>query len=150
VNQGHEDDLLRDAFEELRRDARRRGAIPDAKAMLAKARETSAPALDAAPADPTRRRSASHFPRAAWLPLAAAAAVAALILVNGPSSADRDFEQLVADYSADFGSGWRSPTASLMQTPGVDLGAVPSVGSGMGPVGTEPTASPSIDQWRDS
>ena len=61
--------------------------------------------------------------------MAAAAAVASIVMVTSrPDSADAEFEQLVASYSADAGlGGWRSPTDGLLRTPGVDLGAVPSV-----------------------
>ncbi|MBT8488711.1 MAG: hypothetical protein HKN72_12320 [Gemmatimonadetes bacterium] len=81
-----------------------------------------------------------------WIPVAAAAAVAGLLLFSGGTGGDDEFERLVADYSASAGD-WRSPTASLMDIPGVDLGSVPSFGGGLLDIDLPDTNS---DEGRDS
>ncbi len=132
--------ILREAFQDLRRDTRERGAVPDAHAMLARARAaaeaatTPSAVTDPAPTSTWARRSG-------WLSLAAAAAVATLMFVDRAGHADREFERLVSAYSTDVTAGaWRSPTDALLRTPGVDLGAIPSFGSSMVGPGSRPDA----------
>ena len=112
------DPELRAGFDALRRSMAEEGRIPPFEPMLEAARAEA------------RRRPAPRRARPflLWTPLAAAAAVAALFLLAQPASdADAEFERLVADYTQLAAGGtWRSPTASLLQTPGVDLGAVPT------------------------
>jgi hypothetical protein len=66
----------------------------------------------------------------------AAAAVLAALLVSGPGGDDA-FEAAVTSYSQVMGgSGWRSPTASLLDVPGRSLlGTVPGIGTGVGTPG---------------
>ncbi|MDX1495559.1 MAG: hypothetical protein R3253_15940 [Longimicrobiales bacterium] len=122
------EELVRD-FDALKHEVRAAGRVPDFGAMMARAKE------QAAGDEPTPVRIRR------WAPLAAAAAVAALLLSGLPGDDDeREFERLVASYSETAGT-WRSPTASLMDIPGVDLGAVPSFGGAPGvvtPPGSEP------------
>jgi hypothetical protein len=126
VTRPDEEGLLREAFQDLKRDTRRRGAVPDVQAMLARAR-SEAPTEEEDGVRPLRLPGA-WVRRGGWLSLAAAA-VAALVLLDGGSRADREFERLVASYSTDLAAGaWRSPTDALLRMPGVDLGAVPSFG----------------------
>lgn len=140
-NREEDDRMLRAAFHALRREARSGGAVPDFQAMMAEARARLDP--DAAEGSPSEARA--ERPRAGrsagrgsrwlrWTPLAAAAAVAALLLVGRPGAApdaEAEFERRVSDYRSLTGAGaWRSPTASLLTLPGVDLGAVPTFGRG--------------------
>ncbi|MEM7416253.1 MAG: hypothetical protein AAF389_12190 [Gemmatimonadota bacterium] len=133
----HENDDRRivDGFAELRRQTESR--TPDFDAMMAKARTAAAdvPQLTvvvggeegAAPAvrgDVRRRLTQAG----GWVSLATAAAAAGLLLVqSGGAGADAEFEALVAAYSASASAGaWTSPTASLLDVPGLDLGSVPT------------------------
>lgn len=91
-----------------------------------------------------RASSAPIIPRRLWAPLAAAAALVGLLVglpASDSSDADAEFERLVAGYSASVSAGaWRSPTAPLLDIPGVDLGSLPSFqGSlgGMAPPGAD-------------
>lgn len=132
------DDELREEFQALRRDLTAGGGVPDFQTMMATAR-ARAGARAPAPSSPRRPRVALLR----WAPLAAAAAAAALLLLGGPGSdADAEFERLVSDYRTLASTGaLRSPTRSLLDIPGVDLGAVPSFGpssSGAGPGSASP------------
>ena len=86
--------------------------------------------------------------------LATAAAAAGLVFMvdqGSTSDADAEFERLVANYAATSASGtFTSPTSRLLEIPGVDLGAVPSVGDALR--GFDPTtARPGGDiEGRDS
>lgn len=131
---------LRTGFRALRAEIGASGRVPDFAAMMERARAEAdaAPELVAARAPVAsgarpRRAAMRVLP---WIPVAAAAALAGLLLIDLPTSdADTEFERLVADYSTSTAGGaWRSPTASLMAIPGVDLGAVPSVGGSLGGV----------------
>jgi len=134
-----DEDRLADDFGELRADVEAGGRLPDFNAMMVAARDTSVRALTDTPT--LRHRRAVSI--GGWVSLAAAATAAGLLLVGAPAdSAEADFERLVASYTTDGASGgWVSPTASLLDTPGVDLGAVPSFGGvlrGMPARTTEP------------
>ncbi len=114
-----EDDLSGE-FRAMRARLERTGAVPDFDAMMRRAR-----------ADATRSPERGSHPRFAWrrwAPLAAAAALAGILVVGpGRDDADAEFERLVSDYAELMaGAAGRSPTASLLDVPGVDLGAVPS------------------------
>jgi hypothetical protein len=142
---------LRDAFAALARDTRRRAAVPDFDAMLARARaEASAPARGPRPP------SAVAWARPErWLALAAAAAVATLLLVDGSSRADREFERVVGSWTDVVNAGaLRSPTEGLLRTPGLDLGSVPTFGSWPGSslpgLDLRPAAADTRDPRRDS
>lgn len=132
---------LRDDFAALRGHVEASGAVPDFERMLARARaeasDTADPGLvveQGGRSVPPATVGSSGRPvwagRAAWASLAAAAAVAAILVVgSGTDSAEAEFERLVSSYTTDAGLGaWSSPTAGLLRTPGIDLGAVPSVG----------------------
>jgi len=132
-----QDDELREEFRALRQDLAAGGGVPDFQTMVAAARARAASG-DPAP-------SPRHRPRIAllrWAPLAAAAAAALLLLGRPGSDADAEFERLVSDYRTLASTGvLRSPTRSLLDIPGVDLGAVPSFGpslSGAGPGSASP------------
>lgn len=148
-----DDDALRARYGELREETEASGSIPDFRAMLSRAEVEAAdmPRLDVvrggAPAGdavvgPSRRAKVA----AGWITLAAAA-LAGVLLVRPPSGgADAEFERLVASYAAEA-STWRSPTDALLDIPGVDLGAVPTIA---GPTrGSRPVAAPPPD-GRDS
>ena len=62
--------------------------------------------------------------------LATAAAAAGVLLVSPPAdTADAEFERLVAAYARS--GSWTSPTASLLEIPGIDLAEVPSIGGAL-------------------
>lgn len=137
---GNDRDLQRD-FEALRDRVAGSRAVPDFAAMVARARAEAADlAEDAAPAPETGRSGSGvgtrRSPWVRWAPLAAAAVAAGVLLIGEPgTSADAEFERLVADYSSTIApSARQSPTASLMNIPGIDLGAVPSFGAYSGGV----------------
>lgn len=133
-------------FLALRAEMEDSGRIPAFHEVMARAREEAdgegaggEADSDIAAAKGRRRKGESSVgadrrvgSRIRWIPLAAAAAAVGLLLVGLPGDGDeQQFERLVASYSESAGA-WRSPTASLMDIPGVDLGAVPSFGSRVG------------------
>jgi hypothetical protein len=124
---------LKDDFGALRASVEA-SAVPDFTAMIehARAEAASTPALTVSSGEGVSRSGIvprSWIGRAGWASMAAAAAIASLMFVTAqPDGADAEFERLVASYSADAGLGaWSSPTDALLRTPGIDLGAVPSV-----------------------
>lgn len=136
MTQGENDQDLQRDFEALRGRVEGSGRAPDFATMMARARaEAAGLAEDASRAPESGRSDAGHGSRRSpwvrWAPLAAAAAAAGLLLIGGPGpSADAQFERLVANYSSTIAPTARqSPTASLMNIPGIDLGAVPSFGA---------------------
>jgi hypothetical protein len=139
------DRTLREEFDHLRSDVRRSGRVPDFEVMLSKAREETAarPPVALVTNDGPRNASGQHTGVArrravrigGWMSLATAAAAVGILLVRQPEpsvNADAEFERLVASYSADAAGGaWRSPTATLLRSPGLDLGSVPSIGGAL-------------------
>ena len=135
------EESLRDDFRALRSEIEGSETVPDFSRMMSEARAeiSSGPDLRlvGSGGEPGRVRQRSGGRRGSriwthpgtWLSAAMAAAVAGILLIGlGQNSADADFEQLVASYSADAALGaWRSPTAGLLRTPGIDLGTVPSI-----------------------
>lgn len=119
MTQGEKDQDLQRDFEALRGRVEGSGRVPDFETMMARARAEAA------------GLGSRRLPWLWWAPLAAAAAAAGLLLIGGPgTSADAQFERLVANYSSTIAPTARqSPTASLMNIPGIDLGAVPSFGA---------------------
>jgi hypothetical protein len=153
VKHERDEEALRARYGELRAESARSGSLPDFDAMMARAKDEAAgtPRLDVveggpSPAEPIARPSRRAKLAAGWVTLAAAA-LAGLLLARPPApDADAEFERLVASYAADAGS-WRSPTAGLLDIPGVDLGAVPSIAAPTR--GARPVAPPPPD-GRDS
>lgn len=126
-------DLQRD-FEALRDRVEGSGRVPDFTAMIGRARAQAAGLAEGAGRAPTSGPTGVRPRRRSWVrwaPLAAAAVAAGVLLFGGPgTSADAEFERLVAAYSSTIAPAARqSPTASLMNIPGIDLGAVPSFGA---------------------
>ena len=119
-----EDAKLRDEFGVLRASVRSSGTVPDFDSMITRAR------TDVVTEARARRRLSNI---GGWASLATAAAAAGILLLGNPQTdADAEFERLVAAYSADVAAGvLESPTAALLESPGLDLGAVPSVGSSL-------------------
>ncbi|MDH3270271.1 MAG: hypothetical protein OEN56_03000 [Gemmatimonadota bacterium] len=143
----HDDDDLRSDLTALRDDVRTSGRVPDFDAMLRRAKVEAA-AGRAEGERVLRPRKAWAIRSRAWVPLAAAAAAVGLFLVGGPrTDADAEFERLVADYARTAATTLRSPTASLMEIPGVDLGAVPSIGGSLPGLTFPETGTP---EGRDS
>lgn len=138
MSQDNEERRLAEAYSAVRRDTEAR--TPDFEAMLARAKSDAAglPKLGViegggdgvAEATQDRRHTISRF--GGWVSLAVAAAASGLLLVDRASvdgtsdPADAEFEALVAAYSAQ--GSWTSPTAALLNIPGVDLGSVPTFG----------------------
>jgi hypothetical protein len=134
---GRGEEALRDDFRALRAEVQESGTVPDFDSMMVRVREearastASADRDGAAPQHPRRTR-AGWGRLGWWIPVAAAAAVVGMLLLDAPDSdAEADFERLVADYSTEV-EAWRPPTAPLLDIPGVDLGSVPSIGSPLG------------------
>ncbi len=131
----HDDDGLKEEFGRLRSETEGSPRVPDFGTMLekAKADAVARPELQVlqggqSDAGPHRRRVMLI---GGWASAAVAAAMAGVLLMGGRSDADREFERLVASYSADVSSGaWRSPTSGLLNVPGMGLTrSVPSLGS---------------------
>lgn len=145
----HEDEQLRDAFAALRAETGASGQVPDFRAMLDRARADAAatPRLEVeagGASDARARRRGRTLRIGGWASVAVAATVAALLLTDGRSDADADFDALIASYSADVSAGaWRSPTSALLDVPGMDLvRTVPSIGAsarGLDPATRPPT-----------
>lgn len=144
-------------FRNLAHDVEASGRVPDFASMMERVNAevadadviaigSRAPVWGTSSARPSddARRDFRRFGR--WIPVAAAAAVAGLLLLGDGSGGDDEFERLVLDYSASAGD-WRSPTASLMNIPGVDLGSVPSIGRGLLDIDLPDT---NTDEGRDS
>lgn len=163
---------LREEFDALRRDAGRSGRVPDFDAMMARAKDevVSRPALEvvaggaarssdaAKPGSDERTGDGVRARRrvvriGGWVSLATAAVAAGLLLVQNPTrglDADAEFERLVAAYSADAAAGaWRSPTDGLLDMPGLDLGAVPSVGGSLRDTNSNDAPAPDGPEGRD-
>lgn len=146
-------------FRALAEEVEAAGRVPDFRSMMERVHaEVDGEASPSAPTDadaspdviPLRtsedaRRDFARLGR--WIPVAAAAALAGLLLFGGGDpDGDAEFDRLVADYAASA-AGWRSPTASLMEIPGVDLGSVPSIGGAFPNIDLPETNS---DEGRDS
>lgn len=149
-NDPHARELKAD-FETLRAELRSAHRVPDFHAMMERARqaahEVDEPVVSMEAARSSQQARLDLMRLGRWIPVAAAAAVAGLFLFGGgESGGDDQFERLVADYSASAAS-WRSPTASLMDIPGVDLGAVPSFGTPLIDLDVPETTS---EEGRDS
>lgn len=140
-----DDEGLRERFRELRGETARPGRLPDFESTMARARATAAElpplsvlegrAKGGAGGAPAYRR----FLRAgAWVSAALAATVAGLLLIGRRPNDEAEFERLVSAYSAD---AWQSPTAGLLEVPGMELTrSVPSIGD---PVrGLDPSTLP--------
>lgn len=131
-----EDADLRAAFDDLRDEVDR--TTPGFAGMIAGARadarlESELPLrlhVDADDSGSEAGRSGSRrriFVIGGWASLAAAAAVAGLLLVDRPvDEADAEFEALVASWTTVARTP--SPTAGLLDLPGLDLGSVPRIG----------------------
>ena len=151
------DEQIRRAFQAQRQDLER-SSVPEFDSMLARARAEAAkvPELEVVQGGASDEATSAGSPRdprwrmatvGGWVSVAAAAAAVALLFVSpGTSEADREFEALVRAYTNDVAAGaLRSPTTSLLDIPGLDLGAVPSVGSslrGVVPAGRGGSAGP--------
>jgi hypothetical protein len=148
VTRQREDDGLRERFQELRGESARQGGLPDFDAMIARARAeaTGRPTLGLLGGAAWRRGGpATDYRRlaraGAWASFAVAATVAGLLLTDRRPR-EAEFERLVAAYATDASAGaWRSPTASLLAVPGMELTrSMPSIG---GPVrGLDPSTLP--------
>lgn len=144
-------------FRDLAHEVKASGRVPDFSSMMervhAEVSDTDVIAIGSRPPDAgtsgarTSEDARRDFRRLGrWIPVAAAAAVAGLLLFGDGTGGDDEFERLVSDYAASAGD-WRSPTASLMKIPGVDLGSVPSIGGGLLDIDLPDT---NTDEGRDS
>lgn len=139
-----EDQRLRQRFLELKEETDRAERVPDFGAMLARAKAEAAASSPLEVVAGVRAGGTRVWPdrrllRAGALATAAlAAAVTGLILVDRHPSGEAEFEQLVAAYESDT---WQSPTAGLLDVPGIELTrSVPSIG---GPArGLDPNTRP--------
>jgi hypothetical protein len=137
-----EDQRLRQRFLDLKEDTERAGHVPDFGTMLTRAKAAASPPSEAVAGARTVNARAWPGRRllrvGAWAGAVLAAAVTGLILVDRHASSEDEFEQLVAAYESDQ---WQSPTAGLLDVPGMELTrSVPSVG---GPArGLDPSTRP--------
>ena len=144
------DDGLRDRFHELRATTEQPGRVPEFRAVydLADTKARARPSLEVIDGAAYSRRQIVRM--GAWASAAIAAAVAGLILVERTPSEDEQFARLVAAYTSETAAGaWRSPTAGLLDVPGMDLvRSVPSIGApvpGLAPPESAPTPGPRED-----
>lgn len=132
---------LKGAFGALREHDRGAGRAPEFGAMLAEAKRQAdaRPQLEVVAGGGHRRRL---FWLGGWASAAVAAGVAALVLLGRGPSGDDDFARLVAAYTTEAAAGeWSSPTASLLDVPGMDLmRSMPSIGSPLR--GLDPSSLP--------
>ncbi len=160
MTQIYDDDRLKEEFKEefgrLRSETEGSARVPDFRAMLEKARAdaVASPELQVVQGGQSdagvRRRRVVRI--GGWASAAVAAAIGGVLLMNGPTDADREFDRLVTAYSADVSSGaWRSPTSGLLNVPGMDLTrSVPSFGTTIR--GLDPDQRPNVPdpEARDS
>jgi hypothetical protein len=136
-----DDKDLKSAFRALREHDRGSARAPDFAAMLqeAKRQASARPQLDVVAGGGRRRRL---FWLGGWASAAVAAGVAALVLLGRGPSGEDDFARLVAAYTTEAAAGeWSSPTAGLLDVPGMDLmRSVPSIGSPLR--GLDPSSLP--------
>ena len=136
-----DDKDLKSAFRALREQERGASRAPDFGVMLAEAKRQAdaRPQLDVVVGGGHRRRL---FWLGGWASAAVAAGVAALVLLGRGPSGEDDFARLVATYTTETASGeWRSPTAGLLDVPGMDLmRSMPSIGSPLR--GLDPSSLP--------
>lgn len=153
MSQERDEELLREQFRGLREETGRSGSVPDFAGMMARARADAArpglELLDGASGPRTRPRLRRAVRVGGWATVAAAAAVAGLLLVDRGPDPDEQFELLVASYAGDVSTGaWRSPTAGLLEVPGMSLTrSMPSLGGSLR--GLDTSAPPPPD-GRDS
>jgi hypothetical protein len=130
-----EDQDLDQAFAQLRAHDRRR--VPDAADVLARAKAEVARAAESEPLRSPQSGDLSRKRDRGWVrwgvpgfSVALAAALAALLLVERDSEADRAFDQVLASYVETHAS-LRSPTDALLRLPGDELlRTVPRIGIG--------------------
>ena len=137
MSERHEDELLRDRFQAVRR--AQAGHAPDFRAMIDRARtDAEEPGrlhvIKGGSPDQSRtrvRRRRLVFV-GGWASAAVAAAITGLLLVR-PSAEDREFVRLVSSFSAEAAAaGRQSPTSRLLAVPGIELvNSVPSVGGSL-------------------
>ena len=151
----HDDEGLREEFGRLRSEMEGSARVLEFRAMLAQAKADAAasPELQVVQGGLSdaggRRRRIVRI--GGWASVAVAASVAAVLLIGGPSDADREFERLVAAYSADASSGaWLSPTSGLLNVPGMNLTrSVPSLGSAIRGIDPDQLPNPPDPETRD-
>lgn len=158
-----EDDLIRQDFERLRSETEASGRVPEFGVVMARAKADAAASLDlpvvvpdlpvvvpdlrVVAGDPTPSAPQPSSRRVlrigGWASAALAAGVAAILLVPGGSDADDEFDRLVSAYASDAAAGaWTSPTATLLDVPGMHLTrSVPSLGGAVR--GLDPAGRPS-------
>ncbi len=145
-----EDERLKEDFGQLRAETEGSARVPDFRAMLDKAKVDAAARPDLQVIQGGRSDSGVRRRRVlqigGWASAAVAAALAGVLLMGGPSDADREFERLVASYTADLSSGaWRSPTSALLNVPGMNLTrSVPSFGTTIR--GLDPSQRPNVPE----
>lgn len=155
MKHSYDDDRLEEEFGRLRSETEGSARVPDFGAMLEKAKADAAERPDlqviqggqadaGQPDAGSRRRRVLQI--GGWASAAVAAAVAGVLLMGGPSDADREFERLVASYTTDLSAGaWSSPTAALMNVPGMNLTrSVPSFGTTIR--GLDPSQRPNVPE----
>lgn len=136
----HRDDAdLRAAFGDLRSEVDRTAPAFETMVEAARRQAGELPELRVVDGDPTvgggggvghrmQGRGARFAVLGGWVSLAAAAAAVGLLMLNPPvDDADAEFEALVASYTAVARTP--SPTAALLDLPGLDLGSVPRIGT---------------------
>ncbi len=119
----HDDHEVRELFQELKAETEALGRTPDFRVMMERAKS----------ARPVTRRaqpSRQWVWAGGWASAALAASVVGLLLTGTGTNQDAEFERLVAGFSSDASGGaWRSPTAGLLEVPGLELlRGVPDVG----------------------
>ena len=135
-----DDKDLKGAFHTLREHDRGVGRAPDFGTMMAEARRRADAVPQLEVVSGGRRRRVLRL--GGWASAAVAAGVAALLLLGRGPSGDEEFARLVASYTSETAAGeWSSPTAGLLDVPGMDLmRSLPSIGSPLR--GLDPSSLP--------
>ena len=117
------DEQLRELFTALRAETQAQTPAPPFDAMISEAKRAAA-AREQLRLVPGGRRGARYrlVRWGGWTSAAVAAALVGLMLIGNDPPTDEAFEQLVTAYSTDASGGaWVSPTADLLEVPGLEL-----------------------------
>ena len=152
----YDEDDVRELFQELRAETTAQGRAPDFGTMIERAKSEVGrrPSLEVVPGAPREDGGPAKGSRrfvwaGGWVSAGIAAAVAGLLFTGIGTDQDAEFERMVAGFANDASGGaWRSPTAGLLEVPGLDLlRGVPDIGgSARGGVGEPPESSTSDER----
>ncbi len=150
-----EERRLRELFQELREQTESGSEIPVFDAMIERAKVDPAgkPTLEGIDVGGDGRaavRARRRYAWGGWASAAVAAGILAIVMTRGGGE-DEAFERLVTAYATDVTSGaWSSPTAGLLEVPGLELlRGVPTLGGSVTGQPGERPEDPSAEDGGD-